>query len=165
LVIVLINYLRNIFFPTFVLEEGRAPLLRRAHSSVLVDDAYGGIQQHQSGENPQLQEYQTKARRKIPKERQKTAVCPITLYIRYTFQHSHIQFALLLLVFAGALNDLVLSYIHELIPETKPLPDFAFTHTPYWASALIVSEYLMIISCICMFTIAIAHKYRWVVIR
>jgi hypothetical protein len=50
---------------------------------VLVDDAYGGIQQHQGGENPQLQEYQTKARRKIPKERQKTAVCPIALYIPF----------------------------------------------------------------------------------
>lgn len=70
-----------------------------------------------------------------------------------------------MLVFAGALNDVVLSYIHELVPETDPLPDFTFSYTPYWPWALIVSECLMISLFSVMLTIAIFHKYRWVVLR
>lgn len=132
------------------LEEARAPLLRRPQSTQ-EDDIRQDVNQEEDVENlhndqrPLAKELKNK--RKIPRERRKTG------------------YAFLLLVFAGFLNDFVLSYIHELIPDSPPLPDFAFSILPYWPWALIVSECLMISSFSAMFIVAIAHKYRWAVLR
>jgi shingomyelin synthase len=134
------------------LEEARAPLLRRPQSFQDVEINNEAVEDNADEENvpsdqrPLAKEL-SKNKRKIPKERRKTG------------------YAFLLLVFAGFLNDFVLSYIHELIPDSPPLPDFSFSILPYWPWALIVSECLMISSFCVMLTIAIAHKYRWAVLR
>nr|CAD2190582.1 unnamed protein product [Meloidogyne enterolobii] len=130
-------------------EEARAPLTRRPQS-VQEDEILNDVNEEENenarDDQPFTKEL-TKSKRKIPKERRKTG------------------YAFLLLVFAGFLNDFVLSYIHELIPESPPLPDFAFSILPYWPWALIVSEVLMISSFSAMLTVAILHKYRWAVLR
>jgi hypothetical protein len=53
----------------------------------------------------------------------------------------------LLATFSVFLNDLTLSYVNELVPEGKPLPDFVFTFTPYLPWALLVSEWLLVKIC------------------
>lgn len=73
--------------------------------------------------------------------------------------------ALLLLFFAAFSNDLVLSYIHELYPETDPLPDFVFSNTPYWRWALPISEYIMLTSFSVLLLLTFFHRHRWVMIR
>ncbi|KAF7629156.1 PAP2_C domain-containing protein [Meloidogyne graminicola] len=128
------------------LEEARAPLIRRPHS-IQEDEIRQDNMDNADEENIYGDKQQLKNKRKIPKERRKTG------------------YAFLLLVFAGFLNDFVLSYIHELIPESPPLPDVAFSILPYWPWALIVSEVFMISSFSVMFVVAIAHKYRWAVLR
>ncbi|KAL3070829.1 hypothetical protein niasHT_037805 [Heterodera trifolii] len=144
-------------------EEGRAPLLRRSPRSPLADDdelaapsaddrtaghegVAGGtaVADAAAGADAAAS---PKGRRRIPRERRKAG------------------YAFLMLVFAGTLNDIVLSYIHELVPETPPLPDIAFTYLPYWPWALVVSECLMITMFFIMMIIAVLHKHRWVVLR
>uniref|UniRef100_A0A915MVK2 Sphingomyelin synthase-like domain-containing protein n=1 Tax=Meloidogyne javanica TaxID=6303 RepID=A0A915MVK2_MELJA len=130
-------------------EEARAPLTRRPQS-VQEDEILHDVNEEENenarDDQPFTKEL-TKSKRKIPKERRKTG------------------YAFLLLVFAGFLNDFILSYIHELIPESPPLPDFAFSILPYWPWALIVSEVLMISSFSVMLAVAILHKHRWPVLR
>ncbi|KAH7729316.1 Phosphatidylcholine:ceramide cholinephosphotransferase 1 [Aphelenchoides avenae] len=91
--------------------------------------------------------YPKRSAHKIPKERYKTGV------------------ALVLLAAAGTCNDLVLSYIHEKVPETAPLPDVVFSNVPYWQWGLEASEYIMLTSVACLFTLVFFHKHRWVVLR
>ncbi|CAD5227204.1 unnamed protein product [Bursaphelenchus xylophilus] len=73
--------------------------------------------------------------------------------------------ALLLLFVAGCSNDLVLSYIHDFVPETDPLPDVVFAHTPYKPGLLKVSEYLMLSSFAGMLLMTLLHRHRWIVLR
>lgn len=62
-------------------------------------------------------------------------------------------------------NDLVLSWIHDRLPETHPLPDLFFSIFPHWPGALAISEYLIITSTVTMFTTCFLHKYRWILLR
>uniref|UniRef100_A0A914I3Z8 N(6)-L-threonylcarbamoyladenine synthase n=1 Tax=Globodera rostochiensis TaxID=31243 RepID=A0A914I3Z8_GLORO len=127
-------------------DEGRAPLLRRPQSLADAEEP-NRADTDSRAENEAADAVSPKVRRRIPRERLKAG------------------YAFLMLVFAGALNDIVLSYIHELVPETPPLPDIAFASLPYWPWALVVSECLMISAFFVMLTIAILHKHRWVVLR
>lgn len=70
-----------------------------------------------------------------------------------------------LLITAAVCNDLVLSFIHEKVPQEPPLPDAVFAHTPYIPWALIVSEYLMLASFTCMLALTIIHRHRWIILR
>uniref|UniRef100_A0A183CSY8 PAP2_C domain-containing protein n=1 Tax=Globodera pallida TaxID=36090 RepID=A0A183CSY8_GLOPA len=128
-------------------DEGRAPLLRRPQSLADAEEPNRADTDSREEENEAADAVSPKVRRRIPRERLKAG------------------YAFLMLVFAGALNDIVLSYIHELVPETPPLPDIAFASLPYWPWALVVSECLMISAFFVMLTIAILHKHRWVVLR
>uniref|UniRef100_A0A915N476 Sphingomyelin synthase-like domain-containing protein n=1 Tax=Meloidogyne javanica TaxID=6303 RepID=A0A915N476_MELJA len=129
-------------------EEARAPLTRRPQSVQEDEILHDNEEENENVRDDQpFTKELTKSKHKIPKERRKTG------------------YAFLLLVFAGFLNDFILSYIHELIPESPPLPDFAFSIFPYWPWALIVSEILMISSFSVMLTVAILHKHRWPVLR
>uniref|UniRef100_A0A915NYM5 Sphingomyelin synthase-like domain-containing protein n=1 Tax=Meloidogyne floridensis TaxID=298350 RepID=A0A915NYM5_9BILA len=129
-------------------EEARAPLTRRPQSVQEDEILHDNEEENENARDDQpFTKELTKSKQKIPRERRKTG------------------YAFLLLVFAGFLNDFILSYIHELIPESPPLPDFAFSILPYWPWALIVSEVLMISSFSVMLTVAILHKHRWAVLR
>ncbi|VDK76663.1 unnamed protein product [Onchocerca ochengi] len=70
-----------------------------------------------------------------------------------------------LLITAAICNDLVLSFIHEKVPQEPPLPDAIFAHTPYIPWALILSEYLMLASLTCMVALTIIHRHRWIILR
>ncbi|KAE9551281.1 hypothetical protein FO519_005512 [Halicephalobus sp. NKZ332] len=126
------------------LEEGRAPLLG--------DDDEGPLPSYnESRDDCQDQERSEKklnySSYRFPRERHKALV------------------AICLLFMAAVSNDLVLSYIHEKVPEGKPLPDFVFANTPYIPQALIVSEYLMLSSFAALIILTLLHKYRWIVLR
>ncbi len=75
------------------------------------------------------------------------------------------QLALSFAIAAGGLQCLVLSFIHERVPSTAPLPDVAFDHLPYWSFGLTISEYLMLTSMTVMFVIAAMHRHRWILLR
>lgn len=70
-----------------------------------------------------------------------------------------------LLIIAVVCNDLVLSFIHEKVPQEPPLPDAVFAHTPYIPWALRVSEYLMLVSFIFLLILTVIHKHRWIILR
>lgn len=65
----------------------------------------------------------------------------------------------LLLCFAAALNVVVLSFIHEKVPASEPLPDFIFSITNYYPKALIVCEAIMLITFSLTIGIIIFHRY------
>jgi len=127
------------------LEEGRAPLLG--------DDDEGPLlpcyneNRHDSQEQERSDKKLNYSGNRFPRERHKTIV------------------AICLLFIAAVSNDLVLSYIHEKVPEGKPLPDFVFSNTPYIPQALIISEYLMLSSFGVLIILTFLHKYRWIVLR
>lgn len=50
------------------------------------------------------------------------------------------QAAVGLLVFTAVLNEVVLSFVHERVPATAPLPDILFSAVPYWQKGLEVCE-------------------------
>lgn len=145
------------------LEEGRTPLLRE-------DDAMGGEADDEfdyAGENSsraraagnrQRSDYSTtqaanedaaekRALRRLPDERWKTGLAALMLFM------------------AGLSNDVVLSFVHNRLPETAPLPDVIFENTPYWPWALTVSEYLMVTLVSSLLLLAVCHKHRWILLR
>jgi len=70
-----------------------------------------------------------------------------------------------LLFIAAMLNDLVLAYIHEKVPETAPLPDVFFSNTPYVPWALVASECAMLTSFGAMVILGLMHRHRWILLR
>uniref|UniRef100_A0A915PJT1 Sphingomyelin synthase-like domain-containing protein n=1 Tax=Setaria digitata TaxID=48799 RepID=A0A915PJT1_9BILA len=70
-----------------------------------------------------------------------------------------------LLITAAVCNFLVLSFIHEKVPQEPALPDVIFAHTPYIPWALALSEYLMLASLISMLALTILHRHRWIIFR
>ncbi|KAI1697243.1 phosphatidylcholine:ceramide cholinephosphotransferase 1 [Ditylenchus destructor] len=133
------------------LEEGRAPLLRNEDND---DDESYNRYDGDGIEHLPPTDYETtdqaalkNARRRIPRERLKAAI------------------AVTMLVVCAMFNDLVLSFIHEKVPETSPLPDIVFENIPYWQGALSLSEYLMLSSFSALMVLTFCHKHRWVVLR
>lgn len=99
---------------------------------------------------------------RFPKERHKTWV---RLKLNQFSRCLRLQIAFFLLFIAGFSNDLVLSFIHDYVPETPPLPDIVFAHTPYVPWTLRISEYLMLSSFATLMLVAFSHKHRWIVFR
>ncbi|CAG9534839.1 unnamed protein product [Cercopithifilaria johnstoni] len=122
-------------------DEGRAPLLNSivssADNTVKIDLNLSDIIIQTSNSSVD----------KFPKERYKAAI------------------SVGLLITAAVCNDLVLSFIHEKVPQEPPLPDAVFAHTPYIPWALTVSEYLMLASFTCMLALTLIHRHRWIVLR
>uniref|UniRef100_F1LAD0 Phosphatidylcholine:ceramide cholinephosphotransferase 1 n=1 Tax=Ascaris suum TaxID=6253 RepID=F1LAD0_ASCSU len=122
-------------------EEGRVPLLHGAtppmHNCIKIDLT----------EADALIKTATNVHDKYPKEYAKTAV------------------AVGMLMTAAICNDLVLSFIHEKVPQQPPLPDVAFQHTPYIPWALVLSEYLMLSSFAIMSVVTLMHRHRWIILR
>ncbi|KAI6171426.1 PAP2-C domain-containing protein [Aphelenchoides bicaudatus] len=125
------------------LEEGRTPLLGGADH--IDDEELDG--RGQRGTNVMYSNEDRGHTHRYPKERHKTWLAFGLLFI------------------AGCMNDLVLSFIHEYVPDTAPLPDIVFAHTPYIPWALRISEYLMLSSFGVLMLLAISHKHRWIIFR
>lgn len=70
-----------------------------------------------------------------------------------------------MLFVAATLNDLVLAYIHEKVPETAPLPDVFFSYTPYLPWALEASEYAMLTAFAGLVVLGLFHRHRWILLR
>uniref|UniRef100_A0AAF5PHQ7 Sphingomyelin synthase-like domain-containing protein n=2 Tax=Wuchereria bancrofti TaxID=6293 RepID=A0AAF5PHQ7_WUCBA len=122
-------------------DEGRAPLLNgllsSANNAVKIDLNFSDI----------IVQTSNNSFDKFPKERCKAAI------------------SVGLLITAAVCNDLVLSFIHEKVPQEPPLPDAVFAHTPYIPWALTVSEYLMLASFTCMLALTVLHRHRWIILR
>ncbi|PAV91703.1 hypothetical protein WR25_23162 isoform G [Diploscapter pachys] len=84
---------------------------------------------------------------RFPKERGKAIACTI------------------LLVFAAVFNTIVLSYVHEKLPDDPPLPDIVFDHTPYFPLGLDICEYLMMVSFASVLLLMLFHRHRWIMLR
>lgn len=127
------------------LEEGRTYLLDEDDEAALLPCySEGG---HETGEDGRYTKKVNYVTCKFPRERHKTLV------------------AVCLLFLAAVCNDLVLSIIHEKVPEGPPLPDVVFTNTPYIPQALVISEYLMLSSFAALMILTFFHKYRWILLR
>ena len=50
------------------------------------------------------------------------------------------------LFISAVLNTIVLSFVHELVPATEPLPDLIFYWTPYFPEGLRICELIMMTS-------------------
>jgi shingomyelin synthase len=70
-----------------------------------------------------------------------------------------------LLFLAGLSNDLVLAFIHERVPDYKPLPDLMFSYMPYVPFALTLSELAMLCNTIMAITITMLNKHRWTLLK
>jgi shingomyelin synthase len=70
-----------------------------------------------------------------------------------------------LLFLAGLSNDLVLAFIHERVPDYKPLPDLIFSYTPYVPFALTLSEMAMLFNTVMAITITLLNKHRWTLLK
>lgn len=123
-------------------DESRTPLLRNSNSLMENDAVRVDLSQVDA-----VSETLPTVHDRYPRERWKTLI------------------AFLLLGLAALSNDLVLSFIHERVPQQPPLPDILFSLTPYVPWGLSVSEYLMLSSVAMMFIIAFVHRYRWIVLR
>uniref|UniRef100_A0A0K0E3B4 PAP2_C domain-containing protein n=1 Tax=Strongyloides stercoralis TaxID=6248 RepID=A0A0K0E3B4_STRER len=62
-------------------------------------------------------------------------------------------------------NTVILSYVHDFRPTSKPLPDISFSFTPYTPSLLYYNEFIMVSLSLTALTICILHKYRWILLR
>ncbi|VDK67369.1 unnamed protein product [Anisakis simplex] len=86
-------------------------------------------------------------------------------YDKYPNEYHKAAIALGMLLAAAVCNELVLSLIHEKVPEQPPLPDIAFEHTPYIPWALTISEYLMLSSFAVLCIVTLMHRHRWIILR
>ncbi|GMR50166.1 hypothetical protein PMAYCL1PPCAC_20361, partial [Pristionchus mayeri] len=84
---------------------------------------------------------------------------------RYPKERGKTLLAVAMLIVAGVSNVIVLSVIHEKVPETDPLPDFLFSLTPYYPYGLNLTEYIMLSSFGAMALLILFHRHRWIVLR
>lgn len=126
------------------LEEGKTPLIDEEDEALLPN--YG--ENNLKDDNIRYLNKSTySSSNRFPRERHKAFVGICLLFV------------------AAVCNDLVLSIIHEKVPEGKPLPDFVFANTPYIPEALVVSEYLMLSSFAVLMILTFLHKHRWILLR
>uniref|UniRef100_A0A0N4Z375 PAP2_C domain-containing protein n=1 Tax=Parastrongyloides trichosuri TaxID=131310 RepID=A0A0N4Z375_PARTI len=86
-------------------------------------------------------------------------------YLQYPQDKFKCLIAILMLVLAAFCNDLTLSYVHEKVPHTEPLPDIIFDNTKYNGNYLKYSEYLMLFLFIVMWCVILSHQHRFIIIR
>ncbi|GMS97102.1 hypothetical protein PENTCL1PPCAC_19277, partial [Pristionchus entomophagus] len=84
---------------------------------------------------------------------------------RYPKERGKTILAVAMLIVAGVSNVIVLSVVHEKVPEQPPLPDFIFSLTPYYAYGLNLTEYIMLSSFAAMALLILFHRHRWIVLR
>jgi shingomyelin synthase len=128
------------------LEEGRMPLL---------DDD----EEYENGFPPSYSELM------ITETETKTRIKNVPYSTRLPMERHKAAVALFLLFIAAVSNDIVLSYIHDIVPQGKPLPDVVFAHTPYIPQALAYSEYCMLSLFAGLLLLTALHRHRWIVLR
>ncbi|VDM45304.1 unnamed protein product [Toxocara canis] len=89
----------------------------------------------------------------------------ISVHDKYPKEYGKAALAVGMLMVAAVCNDLVLSLIHEKVPQQPPLPDVVFQYTPYTPWALVLSEYLMLGSFAVMSVLTLMHRHRWIILR
>uniref|UniRef100_A0A0K0FQE3 PAP2_C domain-containing protein n=1 Tax=Strongyloides venezuelensis TaxID=75913 RepID=A0A0K0FQE3_STRVS len=62
-------------------------------------------------------------------------------------------------------NTVILSYVHDFRPTSKPLPDISFSITPYMPVLLYYNEYILLLLLLASLFICILHKHRWILLR
>ncbi|KAI6195967.1 Phosphatidylcholine:ceramide cholinephosphotransferase 1 [Aphelenchoides besseyi] len=73
--------------------------------------------------------------------------------------------AVLLLLMAAISNDVVIAYIHDLVPDQPPLPDIIFDNFTYRPAAMRISECLMLSLLIVLAILIFVHEHRWILVR
>ncbi|KAK6027591.1 hypothetical protein OSTOST_06377 [Ostertagia ostertagi] len=77
-------------------------------------------------------------------------------------ERSKALLSFILLAFAAVLNEIVLSFVHERVPETPPLPDITFSLIPYYKDGLKICEYIMLASFASVLLLMLFHRHRCV---
>ncbi|CAI4225915.1 unnamed protein product [Auanema sp. JU1783] len=90
---------------------------------------------------------------------------PASPHDRFPKEHGKAMIAVVMLVFAAVLNEVVLSFVHERVPEMAPLPDITFSLIPYYAKGLEICEYIMIVSFVSVLLLMFFHRHRWIMLR
>uniref|UniRef100_A0A0N5C1U8 PAP2_C domain-containing protein n=1 Tax=Strongyloides papillosus TaxID=174720 RepID=A0A0N5C1U8_STREA len=62
-------------------------------------------------------------------------------------------------------NTVILSYVHDFRPTSRPLPDISFSITPYEPVLLYVNEFIMVLLSLTSLFTCFLHKYRWILLR
>ncbi|CAD5211054.1 unnamed protein product [Bursaphelenchus okinawaensis] len=74
--------------------------------------------------------------------------------------------AVLFLILAAVLNELVLAWVHDHVPRSiDPLPDTFFRIFPEVPEVMFIAEYIMLLLTLSGIAILILHQHRWIVIR
>ncbi|VDM54609.1 unnamed protein product [Angiostrongylus costaricensis] len=71
----------------------------------------------------------------------------------------------ILLAFAAVLNEVVLSFVHERVPQQPPLPDITFSLVTYYRNGLKICEYIMLSSFASVLLLMLFHRHRWIMFR
>ncbi|CAJ0601052.1 unnamed protein product [Cylicocyclus nassatus] len=90
---------------------------------------------------------------------------PASPHDRFPKDRTKAVLSFLLLAFAAVLNEVVLSFVHERVPETPPLPDITFSLVPYYQEGLKICEYIMLASFSSVLLLMLFHRHRWIMFR
>lgn len=90
---------------------------------------------------------------------------PASPHDRFPKERGKALFSFVLLAFAAVLNEVVLSFVHERVPEMPPLPDITFSLVPYYKDGLKICEYIMLTSFASVLLLMLFHRHRWIVFR
>ncbi|PIO64239.1 hypothetical protein TELCIR_14139 [Teladorsagia circumcincta] len=83
---------------------------------------------------------------------------PASPHDRFPKERSKALLSFILLAFAAVLNEIVLSFVHERVPETPPLPDITFSLIPYYKDGLKICEYIMLASFASVLLLMLFHR-------
>lgn len=88
------------------------------------------------------------------------------VYKQMEFRKMPTVYAGLFLVFAWALNEIVLAWVHDFVPrDLHPLPDTFFRLFPEMTWVMIFAEYIMLLITVSGFAVIFLHQHRWIVAR
>ncbi|KAK6750389.1 hypothetical protein RB195_002392 [Necator americanus] len=90
---------------------------------------------------------------------------PASPHDRFPKERAKAVISFLLLAIAAVLNEVVLSFVHERVPETPPLPDLTFSIIPYYQDGLKICEYIMLASFASVLLLMLFHRHRWIMFR
>ncbi|PIO65104.1 hypothetical protein TELCIR_13242 [Teladorsagia circumcincta] len=85
---------------------------------------------------------------------------PASPHDRFPKERPKALLSFILLAFAAVLNEIVLSFVHERVPETPPLPDITFSLIPYYKDGLKICEYIMLASFASVLLLMLFHRVK-----
>ncbi|KAJ1356927.1 Phosphatidylcholine:ceramide cholinephosphotransferase 1 [Parelaphostrongylus tenuis] len=90
---------------------------------------------------------------------------PASPHDRFPKERLKALISFILLAFAAVLNEIVLSFVHERVPEQPPLPDITFSLVTYYQNGLKICEYIMLSSFASVLLLMLFHRHRWIMFR